>query len=367
MNKQSLQALICPLLFLLIGVTSCKGQAKTNLPKDSISELNAIKDGQSKIIKTQGTGPGANVHCGLQDKTGNIWFGTTGEGIYRYNGNTFTNFTTKDGLSSNDVWCVYEDNTGNIWFGTNNGACRYDGKSFTCIPITSTNESNSDSGNSTSEENAVWSIIQDKAGKFWFGTSDGVYRYDGDSFTPFLDNDGVINNNSLHLRHIQSIVEDKSGNIWFASWNQEGAIRFDGKTLTSFYPNDDAMVHSILEDINGNMWFGTRDHGACYYNGKVFTSFPDIAFFSSNCVYSMAEDKSGNIWLGTETAGVWSYNPSATLPAGPGNFTNYTIKDGLCHNSVFSVTIDKSGELWFGTRNVGLCSYDGKNFSNFSE
>ncbi len=81
----------------------------------------------------------------------------------------------------------------------------------------------------------------------------------------------------------------------------------------------------------------------------------------------MAEDKSGNIWFGTEPAGIWSYKPSATLPAGTSNFTNYTIKDGLCHNSVFSVTIDKSGKLWLGTRNVGLCSYDGEIFTNFSE
>ena len=365
MKKYSLQTLICPLLFSLIYVNSCIGQVKTNLPKDSVSEPNAITDGQPKIIKTQGTGLGANVHCGLQDKAGNIWFGTTGEGIYCYNGKSFTNFTMKDGLSSNDVWCVYEDKTGYIWFGTNDGVCRYDGKSFTSIPITMTNGSNFYPNNATSKKNAVWSILQDKTGEFWFGTSDGVYRYDGESFTQFLFNDGI--NNGLHLKHIQSIIEDKNGNIWFASWNQEGVCRFDGKNLTSFKPNDDGMVHSILEDRNGNIWFGTRNHGACHYDGRTFSNFSDIELFSSNCVYSMAEDKAGNIWFGTESGGVWCYNPSATPMTGSKNFTNFTIKDGLSHNSVFSVTIDKSGKLWFGTRGIGLCSYDGKIFTKFSE
>ncbi|GAB2558355.1 two-component regulator propeller domain-containing protein [Spirosoma aerophilum] len=66
------------------------------------------------------------------DKTGNLWFGTTGEGVYRYDGKLFTQFTKQDGLSSNTVWCLVEDRAGNIWVGTRNiGLYRYDGKTFT--------------------------------------------------------------------------------------------------------------------------------------------------------------------------------------------------------------------------------------------
>lgn len=71
--------------------------------------------------------------CSLLDKSGNLWFGTTGKGVYRYNAATadFTNFTTSDGLSDNFVSAIIEDKAGNIWFGTTKGVCRYDGKSFT--------------------------------------------------------------------------------------------------------------------------------------------------------------------------------------------------------------------------------------------
>jgi ligand-binding sensor domain-containing protein len=76
----------------------------------------------------------------LEDKAGNLWFGTElgsgqlGEdgGVWRFDGKSFTSFTTKDGLIHNGVFCILEDMSGNMWFGTRNiGLCRYNGKTFT--------------------------------------------------------------------------------------------------------------------------------------------------------------------------------------------------------------------------------------------
>jgi len=315
----------------------------------------------------------------LQDKSGNLWFGTTGEGVYRYDGKSFTNFTEKDGLSSNTVWSVYEDKAGYLWFGTADGVSRYDfsaslkpgSKAFTALRMTAASVGDFNpiipANDSLSHKNAVWSILQDRTGNFWFGTDEGVFRYDGKSFARFLHDGNVINKNGLHLKAISSIVEDKSGNIWFASWLREGVVRYDGKALTGFKPNGDDMVHSILEDKSGNIWFGTRDHGASRYDGKTFTGFADIGIFSTSSVYSMAEDKSGNIWFATESGsgeagedgGVWRYDGKS--------FARLTTKEGLSHNGVFCIVEDKSGNLWFGTRGMGLCRYDGKNFTDFME
>ena len=66
----------------------------------------------------------------LEDSKGNLWFATIGAGIYRYDGEVFTNFTTKHGIPSNQVTYLYEDRAGNIWIGTESGASRYDGKTF---------------------------------------------------------------------------------------------------------------------------------------------------------------------------------------------------------------------------------------------
>ena len=250
---------IYSLLLVFIFFTYSNGQNKT----------------QPKLVKTQGTNEYENVHCGLQDKEGNMWFGTTGEGVYRYDGKLFTQFTVKDGLSCDKVWSILEDKTGNIWFGTDDGLCRYDGKTFSNVPISVTNGSNlfpiGAASNNPSTNNAVWSMLQDKSGKFWFGTSDGVYCYDGIKFTHFLDNDGVVNNNNLNLKMVQCIIEDKKGNIWFASGlgGNEGICLYDGKTITNFKPSG-GNVRKIIEDKNGTIWVAYQNCVIFYYDGKNF-------------------------------------------------------------------------------------------------
>ncbi len=135
MTKHFLNKPIYSLLLVLIFLTSCNGQTKTLPQTDSPSELKASLKGQPKLTKTQGSNKYQNVDCGLQDKQGNIWFGTTGEGVYRFDGKLFTQFTMKDGLSSNCVWSILEDKTGNIWFGTSNGICRSYGNKIVNVPI----------------------------------------------------------------------------------------------------------------------------------------------------------------------------------------------------------------------------------------
>ena len=126
---------ICSLLLASTFLTSCNGQTKTEVKNDLSAEPESTSLVQPKLIKTQGSSEADNVRCGLQDKQGNLWFGTTGEGVYRYDGKIFTQFTMKDGLLSNCVWSMLEDHSGNIWFGTGEGICRYDGKSITSMTI----------------------------------------------------------------------------------------------------------------------------------------------------------------------------------------------------------------------------------------
>ena len=105
------------------------------------------------------------VLCSItEDKTGNLWFGTYGGGVSRYDGKSFTTFTTAQGLANNIVWSITEDKTGNLWFGTDGGGVsRYDGKSFSTF-TTAQGLAN----------NFVRSITEDKTGNLWFGTSEGL-------------------------------------------------------------------------------------------------------------------------------------------------------------------------------------------------
>jgi ligand-binding sensor domain-containing protein len=83
--------------------------------KEKVSETKIISDGQPKLIKTQGSQKSDNVNSSLQDKAGNLWFGTTSEGLYKYDGKAFTQFTVTNGLISNKVSCILEDKDGKIW------------------------------------------------------------------------------------------------------------------------------------------------------------------------------------------------------------------------------------------------------------
>jgi ligand-binding sensor domain-containing protein len=73
------------ILFSLLFI-SCNGQVNSNFTKDIIDQPKSISVAHSKLVKTQGSDESDNVWCVLQDKSGNLWFGTTGEGVYRYDG-----------------------------------------------------------------------------------------------------------------------------------------------------------------------------------------------------------------------------------------------------------------------------------------
>jgi ligand-binding sensor domain-containing protein len=359
---------ILNILAIVFIATSCNGQTKTLTLKDKQSETKTSPIGQPKLINTQGTTSSDNVHYSLQDKAGNLWFGTAGSGVYRYDGKLFFNYTTKDGLSNNNVWCILEDKSGNIWFGTTDGVCRYDGKNIIpiSIPFLIRPEVSNNYYSNQSTKNTVWSMLQDKSGKIWFGTGDGVYCYDGKVFTRFLQNDGVINKENLHLKMVDCMLEDGKGNIWFASGcppGEEGVCRYDGKSISSFKPTSDGWIRSIKKDKNGNLWFGGRNNGNFIYNGKTFEKFTEKVGIGN----PLLVDSAGNVWFGGEErlstieneGGIWCYDGKT--------FKNYNIIDGISKYAVFSMLQDRNGNMWFGTRNTGLYKFDGKIFTNYSE
>ena len=365
------------LLSLLFVVTCCNGQVKTDLTNENTNQQTPIEGNQPKIVGTQGVTSG-NITCELEDRDGNLWFSTGGEGVYRFDGKSFTNFTSKDGLFNNTTTTIIQDKSGHILIGKNAGICKYDGKKFSKY-------FESDTLNNL----RIIALLEDRDGHIWFSAMNkGVYRYDGTKLSHFLYNYKHPIFANKHEKMISDIIQDKKGNIWFSSFNRGGAWRYDGKILTHFLPSaeyysffedersqayaaldtkyvhspdyiTDDMIHSMTEDKSGNIWFATRRHGVCIYDGKKFTSFKGNEVFGRISPITILEDKKGIIWLGTEDAGVFSFDGNT--------FKNYTTTDGLVNNSVRSILEDKDGNLWFGTRWFGLSRFDGKTFTTFSE
>jgi ligand-binding sensor domain-containing protein len=352
---------IFSLLLVSIFFTSCNGQTKTEQPNKTVVEQLSFTSKKTKLTKSQGTTEHQNVHCSLQDKDGNLWFGTTGEGVYRYDGKEFTQFTEKDGLSNNSVFSILEDKLGNIWFGTDDGVSRYDGKTISKISFTN----GFGTTLSQSPKNSVWSMFQDKSGIIWFGTSQDLYCYDGKSFSRFLDKTNISNNQNLQLKWIQCFLEDSDGTIWIGSGPiaNEGVIRFDGKSITSSKPNGDGWIRYMVEGKNGQIWFGGRGNGNFIYDGKTFTNYTEKVGIGNPILV----DKSGKVWFSGEEkistveseGGIWCYDGKT--------FENFTTKDNIGKYSVWSMLEDSNGNIWIGTRNCGLYRYNGQTFETFSE
>lgn len=338
----------------------------------------------SSFGKLQGLKHG-NINCMLQDKFGNLWLGTAGGGLSKYDGKSFTHFTENEGLSNNSVLAMLEDKNGNLWFATyGGGVSKYDGKYFTRF----------DEKNGLSD--IVASMIEDTSGNLWFGfNGGGMSKYDGKNFTIYTENEGLTN------KPVISSAIDKNGNLWFGT-EGEGVIKYDGKSFFHFsimqglcdndvrniladkkgnlwfstagglckYDDKNFITFtteqglssnyfsSSLEDNNGNLWFGTFGGGLNKYDGNSFTHFTDTDGLNNNLVFSMLEDNSGNLWFGTYGGGLTKYDGKS--------FTHFTNKEGLSNNAVFSILEEKNGNLWFGTNGGGLSKYDGKSFTHYT-
>lgn len=357
------------LLLVLIFFISCNGQSKTEKTNEAVVKQQSFTSKNIKLTKTLGTDRYQNVHFIMQDRNDNIWFGTTGEGVYLYDGKKFTQFTEKDGLSNNKVWSILEDKSGNIWFATGNGVSRYDGKTISKIPFTMTFANGLGAATTPPDINSVWSMIEDKNGIIWFGTDNGVYCYNGKTFSNFVDNPNITNISSLTLKSVQCMFEDKNGNIWFGSGPMafEGIGFYDGKSLTNFKPQNEGWIRSIAEDKNGNLIFTTRHIGLITYDGKIFSKVSEPQNLIKELLNAVLVDSKGNIWYGSDytdnndptTGGFWKFDGKS--------FIEFTKKDGLANTSIYSLTEDKSGNIWIGTRNCGVYRYDGQKFETFSE
>lgn len=142
-------------------------------------------DGKSFTHFTKENGLCSNNVCNiLEDRNGNIWFASLSSdfpreinegGVSRYDGKSITQFPDVKGLHQNDVYTLYKDTKGNIWFGaTGLGAYRYDGKTFELFT-----ESNR---KDLTQKFGLQSMLEDRNGTLWCGFSGGLFRFDGKTF-----------------------------------------------------------------------------------------------------------------------------------------------------------------------------------------
>jgi ligand-binding sensor domain-containing protein len=343
-------------LFLstLAALTSCNGQPKNETVN---AEKITVETAKGDTVKELGS----SIMVVYQDKKSVYWFGSWETGVYRYDGSTLINYTTKHGLPNNRVDEIKEDKSGNLYFtGCHPGSAisRFDGHSFTTLSAVSSKE---------------WKL---NPNDLWFRHTyqdEKVYRYDGVTLhelqfpkPPELSNPFGI----------YSIYKDRMGNIWFGT-NPSGVCRYNGKSfdwiteddVTEFRNEGANGVRSIAEDVNGDFWFNTEYRYSVYnhdtlnrtifYKRQESIGSLDGKNTSGLKEYlSITKDSNNNLWFVTYRSGVWKYNGAIV--------SHYPVKKDSKNITIFSIYKDNNGDLWLGTHENGAYKFNGTTFEKFT-
>jgi len=236
----------------------------------------------------------------------------------------FGHLSVEDGLSQSNIYSILQDEQGFMWFGTADGLNRYDGYEFRTYHH-DTDDPESLPGNT------IFKIFQDTKQRMWVGTAEnGLARYDREreKFTCYRNDPG--DSTSLLSNSIWDIVEDKKGRFWVAT---------NGGGLELFEPETGIFHHAL------------RGEGVPFK-------------LKETRVFDLFVDNQDNLWIGTEH-GIYFYNFATEF------LTHYTTEpadsSGLWIENVIAMAQDGEGRMWFGGNGNGLhrLSKDGRSFEHF--
>lgn len=256
----------------------------------------------------------------------------------------FINLNSKTGLSSNTVNTILKDKYGFMWFGTDDGLNKFDGQNFVVYR-------HSETDSSTIGRGVVTAMQEDKEGNLWIGTNITLSLYNRS-----LNN--FINYDFSKLGWIRSLQADDLGNIWVGTY--AGLYYFNPKTkkIITYKANpqrkdqlNSNVILSVFEDSKNRIWVGTNAglHLLNPQNGN-FTRFvhsrENPLTISNDIVRSLVEDKVGNIWVGTGEG-------LNKMDVANKTFKHFKGIDSdvqtLSNNSIYKIAFDKDGKLWVGT------------------
>jgi signal transduction histidine kinase/ligand-binding sensor domain-containing protein/DNA-binding response OmpR family regulator len=271
----------------------------------------------------------------------------------------FEHLTVADGLSQSVVLCILQDSQGFMWFGTEDGLNKYDGYKFTVY------KHDPDNPNSLSH-NYVWSIHQDQSGILWIATSNGLNKFDlaHETFVYYQHDDK--NPNSISHNDVRAIVEDNTGALWIGT-HGGGLNNFDRKTEKFVhYQHDEKNKHSLSDnkiywdgslyvDSAGTLWIGTEQGGLNKFNRdtKTFVRYQhdanDPNSLSNNYINHIYEDSAGALWIAT-TEGLNKFDRDSET------FVRYLGDESI--NYLYQDRISKT--FWIGTDGSGLYQFNPK-------
>lgn len=318
------------------------------------------------------------------DVEGNIWVGTTGNGIGIFrDGQIISYLKDKDGLANSFIGDIFHDTEGNVWVGTFGGGLNRL-KNKNVITITKENGLSND---------FVFSMTQDDQGSVWIGTyGGGLNRYFNGAFTHHLDKNGS--------NIIRAVYADDETNVWTGTYGGGLSLFRDGKYQKNYrqkngLPSND--IYAITKDRKGNLWVGTNKGLSRFRDGK-FTNFTTQHGLPDDYITLLLEDKQGRLWVGTqgglaiyrddsfyvpqvvtglygeiiraiyegEDGCLWISASQNLLRVKEGKLTTYTLESGLPDKFIYQVLEDSKGNLW-GNSNRGIFRISKRELDDYAD
>ncbi|MEP7343330.1 MAG: two-component regulator propeller domain-containing protein [Acidobacteriota bacterium] len=249
-------------------------------------------------------------------------------------------WTVDDGLPQSSVLAIAQTRDGYLWFGTFEGLVRFDGTRFVVF----------DQNNSPGIlDRYVLALFEDREGDLWVGTDRGLSRLHNGKFTAYTTQDG------LAPGRVNVLQQARDGSLWIGGNN--GLTRFhNGKftVYTTAQGLSHSHVHVLHQDRAGRLWIGTNA-GLDQWNDGHFLHYDTRHGLPPGVVQAIYEDRQNRLWIGTRVGDLDALVSQGGLAEfRNGHFTVYTTREGLSFNGVKSLLGDRDGNLWIGTVGGGV-------------
>ncbi len=285
----------------------------------------------------------------------------------------FKHFGTREGLSHSNIISMVQDTKGFMWFGTHDGLNKYDGYTFTVYKNIV--------GDKNSISNNYISGIIERKNKLWVGTWGGgvnIFDQSSEKFSHLRHE--VDNTNSISNDGVKSMFFDSEDLLWIGT-DGGGVDVYDEQTkIFLHYKNvkgdskslSQNLVNSIIEDNEHNIWLATQN-GLNRFDrkSKKFTRYyhreNDSSSISHNDIQVLFQDHAHQLWVGTRGGGLNRFNKLSNT------FQSFMYDkenaQSLSNNFILDLREDTKGNLWIATENGGLCilNKERNSFQTFKE
>lgn len=272
-----------------------------------------------------------------------------------YSQDDWKTYNTEDGLADNWVSSIAVDHNNVIYFGTLQGISRFDGSDWTTITTDQGLPYNSISSIAVESDWCVWAstYYENNLGQIDYA---GISKYDGQECINYTTSSGLADN------RVNSIAIADDGKVWAAI--AEGISCFDGDTWTNFTTSDGLYsnyVSHIETTSNGGIWCAFDvPMVLSHFDGEEWITFTDVLGLPKEIITSIASGENNEVWFSTSN-GLGHYDLE--------NWSLFTTEDGLGQNYLESVEVGPNGTVWVGAHNndsVAVCSFDGSNWNKYS-